>query len=134
MCFDFELQEWFDFDIPLTSIAPHFIEKSLTDTISYDSKPNAKVVWIGSTPLVEQTEDEISIITLNTKTNSTKLELDNDIAEWLIQLLKDTSYKNKKAFTYKEVKASFENSFEDFLIFWFSEEIQVVKELGLLIV
>jgi hypothetical protein len=52
ICFDFELQEWFDFKIPRTKIAPDFIENAIHSGTDLHTKPTAKVVWLGQRPLV----------------------------------------------------------------------------------
>jgi len=59
ICFDYELQEWFDFKIPKTKIHPDFISNALEEEEDLDcfvprnDKPNAKIVWLGGKPLVE---------------------------------------------------------------------------------
>ncbi|MBX9807959.1 MAG: radical SAM protein, partial [Flavobacteriaceae bacterium] len=53
ICFDFELQEWFDFKIPKTKIHPDFIANALEEEEDFNIKPTAKVVWLGGKPFVE---------------------------------------------------------------------------------
>src|SRR5690606_219283 len=52
ICFDYELQEWFDFKIPRTTIPKDFIENALNETSDLNVKPSAKVVWLGVQPTV----------------------------------------------------------------------------------
>jgi hypothetical protein len=53
ICFDFDLQEWFDFKIPKTKIHPDFIFNALESDVDFNIKPTAKIVWLGGKPFVE---------------------------------------------------------------------------------
>ena len=53
--FDIDLQDWFDFNIPKTTIHPNYIANCLTSEESLFIKPSAKIVWLGSEPLVSYT-------------------------------------------------------------------------------
>ena len=46
MCFDFPLQEWFDFKIPKTTIRKDFIAHALTQNIHTLTKPSSKIIWL----------------------------------------------------------------------------------------
>jgi hypothetical protein len=50
ICFDFKLQEWFDFKIPRTSVSPNFIFNAIQHETEAVLKPNAKMVWLGNVP------------------------------------------------------------------------------------
>ena len=47
ICFDFPLQDWFDFKVPRTTIAPDFIRKAIDDQDYEPASPNQKIVWLG---------------------------------------------------------------------------------------
>jgi hypothetical protein len=66
ICFDKPLQEWFDIKIPQTTIAPNFIKNALTEETVLTTKPSAKIVWLGCTPVVRT-------ITKSKKGNTWKL-------------------------------------------------------------
>src|SRR5699024_7070699 len=51
ICLDYDLQDWFDFKIPRTTIAPNFIEYALSDDAAFTIRSTAKVVWIGNMPV-----------------------------------------------------------------------------------
>jgi hypothetical protein len=53
ICFDYELQDWFEFKIPKTKIHPDFIANALEEAEDFNIKPTAKIVWLGGKPLVE---------------------------------------------------------------------------------
>lgn len=56
LCFEYPLQDWFDFKIPKTKIRPDFITECLEEQDHSLIKPNAKIVWIGNQPIVEETK------------------------------------------------------------------------------
>src|SRR5690606_31724484 len=47
MCFDFPLQEWFDFKVPRTRIAPNHIQTALDSYTDQELRPSTKVIWLG---------------------------------------------------------------------------------------
>jgi len=57
-CFDFGLQEWFDFEIPETTIEPDFILSALEEEEFKLPKESAKVTWLGAMPLASEFADE----------------------------------------------------------------------------
>ena len=137
--FDFELQDWFDFKIPPTIIASDYIISSLEKTPSFQQKPTAKIVWIGSEPDIKyftKTKKGASWqmvqLLFHNKTLSFDITLDLDKGNWLINTLKCVSVNETKNFTFKEIKKDFENKFENFELFWFSKPIEILKQNGLL--
>jgi hypothetical protein len=48
ICFEFPLQEWFDFKIPRTSVHPDFIYNAIQIETGNVLKPNAKMLWLGN--------------------------------------------------------------------------------------
>jgi hypothetical protein len=53
ICFDYELQDWFDFKIPKTKISADFIFDALQEETNFNTKPTAKIVWLGGKPSIE---------------------------------------------------------------------------------
>lgn len=51
ICFDYELQDWFEFKIPKTKISPDFIFDALQEDDDFNIKPTAKIVWLGGSHL-----------------------------------------------------------------------------------
>jgi hypothetical protein len=50
ICFDYDLQDWFNFKVPHTSVSPNFIYKALEEESYPVLKPTTKVVWLGNSP------------------------------------------------------------------------------------
>ncbi|MES2863213.1 MAG: radical SAM protein [Bacteroidota bacterium] len=137
LCFDYDLQDWFEFKIPKTKIQPNFIENAILDSSDFTLKPTAKIIWIGNQPIEEHFTKskkgnswEMTKLTFHMKSDSVEISLEKDKAEWMKTVLQSIS--NKSA-ALKEVKQDFETHFEDFELFWFSKPIKTLRETGLLI-
>lgn len=131
--FDLDLQEWFDFPIPPTVIAPSLIEIYLETGVNPKVKPQQKVIWLGTMPYVQEL-DQITQLTFHNKTKTFQLDIDSTLASWLIELLDSCSYNAESQLTVKELKKSYESYFNDFDTFLESQIILTLREFGLLIV
>ena len=139
ICFEYELQDWFDFKIPRTTISPNFIEEALQDENSYSIRNTSKVVWIGPMPIVTynvQTKKgrsrEVATFLFHTKKDEFRIQLPKEEGEWLLTFLEKVSVRNSKLLTLGQTKADFESVLEDFELFWFSKPIAKLKDSGLL--
>ncbi len=140
LCFDYPLQDWFDFKIPQTTIKPNFIENSLSQNTLVFPKPNAKIVWTAGEFDVQKIQKSKKgqvftnlHFTFYDKKDTLELDFPLKEGEWLLNLLQLTSYKNNKLLTIKEVKNSFETQFENFELFWQSKPFQKLQTVGLLV-
>jgi hypothetical protein len=59
--------------------------------------------------------------------------LDTALGEWLVSWLSEMHYSAKKVTTFKQLKDSFEKEYDDIDALWFSEEMDVMREFGLLV-
>ncbi len=139
ICFDYDLQDWFDFKIPRTKIEPHFIENALQKETVFATKPNAKIVWTGGNALMETfikskkgSSWEMMTLTFHQKTHTFEISLEQDKGNWLVEKLEVLSVTNEKRLTFQQLKADFETHFEDFELFWYSKPMITLKEVGLL--
>ncbi|WP_459926241.1 B12-binding domain-containing radical SAM protein [Flavobacterium covae] len=139
LCFDFPLQDWFDFKIPRTKIAPNFIENCLLTEDSFNFKPNQKVYYIAPLPQIKFfTKNkkgkswEMAEMIFDTKTNRFSIHLEKEHGLWLLQKLTDLDIRNNLVQNLGQMKNSFEEKFEDFEIFWFSKSLNLIKENGLI--
>ena len=140
ICFDYELQDWFDFKIPKTTISPDFIFDALQEEGEFNIKPNAKIVWLGGKPAVDYFTKskkgnswEMITMTFHDKKESFSIQTNKLEGEWLIEILKKISVSNTKTYTFQEVKTDFESQLEDFELFWYSKPIKTLREFGLLV-
>src|SRR5690606_27017878 len=53
LCFDYPLQEWFEFKVPRTKIVSDYIVSVLENEPFQTYKPNQKVIWLGSKPRID---------------------------------------------------------------------------------
>lgn len=140
ICFDYELQDWFDFKIPKTKIDPYFIFNALEETNDFNTKPNAKVVWLGGKPSVEyftkskkEQTWEMMTFTFHDKKESFNIQTNKNEGEWLVEILKKVAISNGKNYTFQEIKTDFETELDDFELFWYSKPINTLREFGLLV-
>jgi hypothetical protein len=140
ICFDYELQDWFEFKIPKTKISPDFIFDALQEDDYFNIKPTAKIVWLGGKPFVEHFTKskkgnswEIMTLTFHDKKESFNIQTNKPEGEWLVEMLLKISVSNVKIYTFQEIKSDFESNLEDFELFWYSKPIKSLGEFGLLV-
>lgn len=140
ICFDYELQDWFEFKIPKTKIAPDFIFDALHEEEDFNSKSTAKIVWLGGKPFVDHFTKskkgnswEMMTLTFHDKKESFSIQTNKKEGEWLVKMLLKISVSNAKIYNFQELKADFESLLEDFELFWYSKPIKTLREFGLLV-
>jgi hypothetical protein len=140
ICFDYELQDWFEFKIPRTTIDSDFIIGCLEKDDYLNVKPSAKIVWIGGEPQTEiftkskkGNSWEMMKLVFFDKRNTLEINLEKDKAEWLLKAFNLLQVNNQKTLTFAQLKSDFELQFEDFELFWQSKPIKSLRELGLIL-
>nr|WP_315256821.1 B12-binding domain-containing radical SAM protein [uncultured Flavobacterium sp.] len=140
ICFDYELQEWFDFKIPKTKIGADFIFEALQEETNFNTKPTAKIVWLGGKPSIETFTKskkgnswEMMTLTFHDKKESFTIQTNKTEGEWLVEMIQKISVSNTKTYSFQEVKIDFEIQLEDFELFWYSKPINTLREFGLLV-
>lgn len=139
ICFDYDLQDWFDFKIPQTKISLNYIQECISKEDDFKIKLNARVVFLGDLPKVEYTQKqkkgkvfENIIMSFETKSNSFSITLEKEKGDWLIEQLKNIHITSNQKITLAVWKNSFDEFFSDFELFWYSKPIQKLKENALL--
>lgn len=134
LCFDFPLQEWFSRKVPRTTIPSNYIRNGIEQYPTRNPKANDRLLWIGAGCKLTQ-KGSYGLITLNNLREQDEIQIPIALAEWTVELINRTDVTNRQLPVYSEVAAAFEQkfnaSFNDFLA---SEEVQVLREIGLLIV
>ncbi|MET1056363.1 MAG: radical SAM protein [Pedobacter sp.] len=140
ICFDYKLQDWFDFKIPKVTIAPDFIERALKEKSKLDTKPTARIVWLGGKPDQESFVKykkgkpvEMQILTFHDKKESFSIQTTTREGNWLLSILQKITVSNAKVYTFQEIKADFETTMEHFELFWYSEPIHTLRDFGILV-
>jgi hypothetical protein len=140
ICFDYKLQDWFDFKIPRTTIPSNFIDKALVDENNFNVKPTVKIVWLGGKPTTETFTKskkgntwEMMTLNFHSKKETFSIQTNKAEGEWLVAILEKISVFNEKTLTFQEVKTDFEKTIEHFELFWYSKPIHTLREFGLLV-
>ena len=132
--FDYELQEWFDMEIPATTIDPDYIQKCLQHEHTTAPKPSAKLLWLGGEAVrVATPHDDVSL-TWHSKTATLELLLPAELADWLQSTLPDLSPESAQQLTtYGDIQKRWQTQYEDFDALWQSDEMEELRQFGLLV-
>lgn len=140
ICFDYELQDWFDFKIPRTKIPADFIEGALNEDHHFSTKPTAKVVWLGTKPEINfftKTKKgnswEMASLTFHDKKETFTIQTNKNEGIWLSTILDKVSIDSEEVITFQEVKNDYEMEMENFELFWYAKPINTLREFGLLV-
>jgi hypothetical protein len=138
-CFDFPLQKWFDFKVPNTTIAPHFIQKAITDP-DLNTSTNYKVIWLGvlpNTTIVQKSKKgnkwEEMTMEFQSNKNALAINVASDKGAWLLKLLSEINIQNSNGLLLAEVKNSYTQAgLSDFELFWDNKPVTHLSKAGLL--
>lgn len=140
ICFENTLQDWFEFKIPKAKIHPDYIHDCLLEEETFSTKPNAKIIFTSSKPLIEfftkskkGNSWEMAELTFHEKTNVFKINLEKEKAIWLLKTIDEISINYDKQLTFNQLKAKFELNFNDFELFWYSKPMEILKENGVIL-
>jgi len=140
ICFDYPLQDWFDFKIPRTKVPENFIYNALHQETELAIKSTAKVIWLGGKPEMHpftKTKKgnswEMVSLVFHDKKETIKIEFNNDLGKWIAGILQKISVMNTKLYTFQEIKSDYEMHYEDFELFWYSKPVKTLREFGLLL-
>ncbi len=140
ICFDYDLQEWFDFEIPKSSIAPDYIINCIESEPYPQVKSSSKIVWLGNMPTIAVFENKIkgkqieyTQMTFHDKRSTHEISMPSSQADWLIDNLENLKIGEGSVITYGQLKSSYEKGLDDFTLFWFGDEMNAMREIGLLV-
>jgi hypothetical protein len=139
ICFDYKLQEWFDFKTPKTTVKPNYIENALNEMENIFVKPTAKIVWLGTMPtaaLSNKIKKGKPLTTLTFQTKKTTLHLDftTQEADWLLAILEKITPQNATISTFQEIETAYEAAgLGVFPMFFYNAPFNVLRENGLLV-
>ncbi|WP_017732868.1 B12-binding domain-containing radical SAM protein [Nafulsella turpanensis] len=141
LCFEFPLQEWFDFKIPQTTIPPNLIHRILTADEPAVPKPNAKLVWLGNSPMVSYFSKKkkgrnvaMAEIVFANKKDQLVLQLKGEWGQWLEEMLPLLMPGRGGVFTYSQLQEHFNARYPgQWEQLWNSRQWQELRENGLLV-
>lgn len=135
--FELSVNDWFDFKTPSTNVPPDYIEDCLQELNRFQLKTNAKILWLGNAPITSTfTKNKrgeswnMMELSFHTKMNFFSIKINENYGQWLNKILVEMITSNKLK-TLNDIKSDFELNFEDFELFWFSKEIEQLKQNGL---
>ncbi len=138
--FELPLNDWFNFKLPRTTILPNFISNCLESELMTISKPSAKPIWLGRTPLTsiytktKRGESwEMMQLAIHDKRECIEINLDIEQGKWFMEQLVKMSVYSTNYPTIGELKIDFESKFEDFELFWYSKPISQLRDAGLIV-
>lgn len=137
MCFDYDLQEWFDFDIPDTTVDPQYITQCLSVDHMAIPSLNHKALWLGPSPIIEEYEENGEthldlIIYSNIKRHS--IDIGPRFGKLIVEIAELTSLNTDDLVSFKTIKQLVEDAGIDFSTFWNAEGVILVRQNNLLFV
>ena len=141
ICLDFPLQEWFDFRIPEPTIPHDYIYQAILDEPEEYPGPHRKMVWLGGTPVYRTINKRVrgkwatlAELNFHHKKSSWTLQLPENEARWLLDLLPHLHPNFAAPFTFQQFSDSFTaQGLGPFPAFFRSEAWEQLREGGLLI-
>ena len=137
IAFDFPLDRWFDFDVPVTRIAPHFVSSILSREDNGLPCGNRSVLWLGNLPMIIRgTGKSVATeILFDNKQNFFSIRVKKDLAFWLCGLLPKLSVSDKRGYSVADIKTDFKNhKLGDFEKFISGRAFKKLRENGLIII
>lgn len=138
--FEIHLQDWFDFKIPKTTVDPNYIHDCLLDDENFRFNGNSKLVFPINDFIAEsiiKTKKNISYqntkLTFHLKTNVLSILLEEEKATWLMKTLSSNPIQHSKLITLQQLKDDYEQTMEDFELFWFSKPMMQLRENGIIL-
>ena len=138
-CFEFPLQKWFDFKVPNTTIAPHFIQKAINEP-DLNTSTNYKVIWLGVLPqttIVQKSKKgnkwEEMTMEFQSNKNAITINVASDKGAWLLKLLSELNIQNSNGLLLVDIKNSYTLAdLNDFELFWDNKPVTHLSKAGLL--
>ncbi|MBP7644238.1 MAG: radical SAM protein [Saprospiraceae bacterium] len=141
MCFDFPLQEWFDFKIPKTKIPGNYIQNCLELVEEIDLKPSTKVIYLGkdpeTNPLTKVKRGHIYEwlnLTFHDKRDTIEIAVEKSIAQLFLELIPQLKITEVEVMTVENIRVLAVQNCIDFEEFWQSELVARLREEGALLV
>ncbi len=129
--FDFHLQEWFEHEIPETSLAPDLIRQYLDMPAGTEIKDSHQLYWIGGTGVYQMGNSSLRI---HSRKEAIQLACRKEEGLWLEKILKQISPQGDQPMTYKEMRDDYNHhKLNDFTLFWYGDVMESLKEIGLLV-
>jgi len=132
VCLDHPLQNWFNHPVPETTHSPVLIASYLEAIPFRVIKSSQRVVWLGGEVRYAENTNLLHIIT---KKDHLEIKFPSDHGNWLCEIIPSITPKQKRVTNYKTFQQKYvDHGLVDFLIFWHKEEMELLRETGLVII
>jgi hypothetical protein len=128
ICFEYDLQEWFHFDIPTTTIEPDYILSAIESQEHPEPKASSKLLWLGNDPLLDG-----SNITFYNEESSETFETHPKLIKWLLVQMEGLKPGNAPITTFGQFQKRYEKEFLNFEAFSHSDLFAALLNFGLLV-
>ena len=126
ICFDFPLQEWFDFKVPKTKVSSDFIQSELRRFEDKKLKGNTRFLWLGNKLQLEPSAKKNKVeIVIYTKKENISFQCSEALGKQLLSFVNKILVGNEKVFTYSELEKEYAIVFE-------AAEFMILKDNGVL--
>jgi hypothetical protein len=140
---DFNLQKWFDFKIPETSISKGYIHDILEMNAELTPRWTARVFWLHGLPELhfftkskKGNSWEMAEIVLQHPQEIIRFTLSKPQGLWLKSMMQQLNIHQENAVSMQLLKQDFENHLpdEDFELFWYNKVMKNLRGKGLIAV
>lgn len=136
ICFDYPLQEWFDFKVPRTTVSKYKIQKAIQDQSEQKITPNQKLICLGTlgtkkakTIKKKHQVQQYIQFEIGNKRENFKLILEENIGTWFYNILEKCAAPRYNIETLSNLKSTYPlNASLPFDDFWLLEDIQNLRE------
>lgn len=135
VCFDVQLQDWFEEKVPITSIPPKYIAREIANESTEKYKDHFRILWIGAQPSINYVENdgqEMAELSFFNKKEEFAIEVPKELGEWITAMLSEVSY-NQPLCTLKQIRENFDDLGGDFDELIGSDIWGALEENGLLV-
>jgi radical SAM superfamily enzyme YgiQ (UPF0313 family) len=131
ICLDHPLQNWFEFDIPETTLPADLIEHYLQQPNGREMKATQLLVWIGG-PVSYDIFSGMLII--EGKKETISIPCREAYGLWLTRMLQEMTPGHERAINWQTFQEAYiREGFEDAVLFWYGKVMESLKESGLLV-
>jgi radical SAM superfamily enzyme YgiQ (UPF0313 family) len=138
---DFDLSDWFDFNVPITTVSPDFIKNTIEKTENDEMKDNSRLLWLGNIPISREFTKmkkgkllKSAELIFQNRNKEFKIVTDFAIGEFLMKIIPETSIHSEKKILYSDFRKVFEKMCEsDFELFVSGRSFKILRENGLVV-
>ncbi|KEO73980.1 B12-binding domain-containing radical SAM protein [Anditalea andensis] len=119
--FEYDLQEWFDFEVPKTSVKKNFIENAILNEPAAKVKESTKLIWLGNAPefISQGKKSDKILLYIENKSTSIEIKFTKNLLPFIKWLFVEKLENKSNNLTMIQIKEKYEllgfNDFEAFL-------------------